>query len=93
VSRPRNPANPERFANYGLPAECDERLTRWMREQLTLAVWPKPVGVDLICVERKLLTAWEPPLNLKDVRTPWTDRLSQARKVMADEARAWAERH
>jgi hypothetical protein len=92
-ARPRNPANPDRFANYGLPAECDERLTRWMCEHLSLAVWPKPVGVELICVERKLLTTWEPPLNLKDVRMPWTDRLSQARKVMADEARAWAERN
>jgi hypothetical protein len=89
-AQPRNPSKPERFANYGLAADGDERLTRWMRSHLSLAVWPKPVGVELIDVERELLRAWEPPLNLKDVHTPWSGPLSDARKAMADEARIWA---
>ena len=60
-----------------------------MREHLSLAVWPKPDGVVLLDVERKLLTAWEPPLNLKDVHTPWSGQLLQARRKKADNARAW----
>lgn len=89
-AQPRNPAKPERPANYGLVADGDERLTTWMGSRLTLAVWPKPVGVELLDVERALLSAWQPPLNLKDVVTPWSDQLSAARRIMAAEARAWA---
>jgi hypothetical protein len=51
-AHPRNPSKPERFANYGLAADGDARLTRWMRGHLSLAVWPKPAGVELADVER-----------------------------------------
>lgn len=88
--QPRNAAKPERPANYGLDAEGEARLTAWMRDRLSLAVWAKPDDVRLVDVERALLTTWQPPLNLKDVRTPWSDQLSAARRVMADDARAWA---
>lgn len=91
-AQPRNPSKPERFANYGLPLDGDQRLTHWMGEHLRLAVWPKPSGVVLVDVERALLVTWQPPLNLKDVHTPWSDHLSAARKVMAAEARGWAQR-
>jgi hypothetical protein len=91
-AQPRNPSRPERFSNYGLRGDGDERLTRWMREHLRLAVWQRPTDVVLIDVERSLLAAWQPPLNLKDVHTPWSGQLSAARKVMAAEARAWVQR-
>jgi hypothetical protein len=42
--RPRNPSKPERPANYGLSPDHDEKLTGWMRENLTIAVWPTPEG-------------------------------------------------
>lgn len=87
---PRNPARPERFANYGLSPEHDEVLTAWMRTRLTLAVWPDDGLVELSAIERAVLRAWQPPLNLKDVETPWTARVRDARRRMAAEARASA---
>ena len=61
--QPRNPANPERFANYGLAPHDDQRLSTWMRDRLSLAVWAKPSGVALLDVERALLATWQPPLR------------------------------
>lgn len=92
-AQPRNPSRPERFANYGLRGDGDERLTRWMREHLRLAVWPSVTAVQLVEVERALLLAWQPPLNLKDVHTPWSGNLSAARKAMAAQARARMQGH
>jgi hypothetical protein len=89
-AQPRNPAKPERPANYGLAGNGDEELTTWMRNRLTLAVWRKVPGIELVDVERALIDAWQPPLNLQSVNTPWSARLSAARKVMAAEARGWA---
>jgi hypothetical protein len=81
------------FANYGLSREHDERLTAWMRTNLELAVWPKPEECDsLLQVELVLLGELLPPLNLKDVTTPWTAQLKTARAAMATQARIWAER-
>jgi hypothetical protein len=88
---PRNPDKPERPANYGLSAAHDKALTEWMRRRLLLAVWPKPPSCSsLLAVEREVLSHWRPPLNLADVETDWRARVSDARKVMADDARAWA---
>jgi hypothetical protein len=89
---PRNPARPERFANYGLSPEHDQLLTAWMRSRLALAVWPRVGTASLITVERAVLQRWQPPLNLKDVHTPWSATISAARRVMATEAGAYAAR-
>lgn len=89
---PRNPARPERFANYGLSPEHDRLLTDWMRSRLALAVWPGVGTASLITIERAVLQRWQPPLNLKDVHTPWSVAISAARRVMATEARAFAAR-
>ena len=86
---PRNTATPGYFANYAVEPAGDARLTEWMRENLTLAVWEKPEGVPLRPLEIGVLSGWMPPLNLTDVPRPWP-HLKAARKVMADEARAWA---
>jgi hypothetical protein len=88
--RPRNPAKPERPANYGLSPEHDRRLTTWMCEYLALAVWAKPSDCEhpLSTIEKQLLFKLQPPLNLKDVVTPWTAQLKAARKKMSDQARA-----
>jgi hypothetical protein len=90
---PRNPDRPERFANYGLSREHDERLTDWMRTKLELAVWPKPVDCEfsLVQVELLLLGELHPPLNLKDMTTPWTAQLKAARATMASQARTWTD--
>jgi hypothetical protein len=89
---PRNPAKPAYFANYGLTAEHDAVLTKWMRERLELATWGKPddCAFALGTIERALLGQLLPPLNIKDVVTPWTGKVKAARAVMAAEARAWA---
>jgi len=86
---PRNPAKPGYFSNYGLTAACDAALTRWMKERLELAVWGKPAdcAFNLGEIEVGLLLELKPPLNLKDVVTPWTAQVKAARAVMAEEAR------
>jgi hypothetical protein len=89
---PRNPAKPGYFSNYGLSSAHDAALTRWMKERLGLAVWAKPAERQVSPgeVEVALLAALEPPLNLREVVTPWTAKVKAARAVMAAEARAWA---
>lgn len=89
---PRNPAKPERFANYGLSLHDDAALTGWMRTSLTIAIWPGPLGIELLTIERALLGHWLPPLNLRDVSTLWTGQVKAARAAMAAEARWYAER-
>lgn len=84
---PRNPAKPERFANYGLSREDDILLTKWMRGAFTLSVWFAPRGVTLKSIEREVLAKWEPPLNLTEVSTPWTRMVKQARAEKATQAR------
>jgi GIY-YIG catalytic domain len=89
--RPRNPQKPERFANYGLSAEHDERLTAWMRRSLAIATWPKPTDCTfaLLEIEVALLNRLKPPLNLRDVVTPWTNYVKEARAAMAKQAGRW----
>jgi hypothetical protein len=85
-------AKPERFANFGLAQPDDQRLTDWMHRHLRLAVWIKPPGVDLDCIETDVIRAWQPPLNI--AKNPHSlPRLKAARKTRADDARAWAERN
>lgn len=89
---PRNPAKPGYFSNYGLSAAHDGALTRWMKERLEIAVWGKPVdcAFSLGEIEGALLRELQPPLNLRDVVTPWTLQVKAARAVMAEEARGAA---
>jgi len=89
---PRNTAKPGYFSNYGLSASHDVALTRWMREQLRLAVWPKPIDCEFTLgqVETAVLVEFLPPLNLQGVVTPWTAQVKAARAALAEEARAWA---
>lgn len=88
---PRNPSKPGYYSNYGLSAAHDAALTRWMRERLELAVWPKSANCCFALkeIEARLLAELLPPLNLQDVTTPWTNELKAARKAMAAEAEAW----
>jgi hypothetical protein len=87
-AQPRNPARPERFANYGLPVDHDVRLTTWMRDRLRIAIWAKTGDEALATTEQTVLQRWEPPLNLQAVITPWTAQVKSARAVMAAEAKA-----
>lgn len=86
---PRNTVKPGYYANYGLVDAHDAALTRWMKERLQLAVWPKPGAcqVSLGVIESTLVVMLQPPLNLQCVVTPWTARVKAARALMAVEAR------
>lgn len=84
---PRNPERPDGSANYALAHDGDERLTRWMTERLSLAVWVAPPDVELGEVETLALRRLEPPLNLAKVGAPRT-KLKAARAAMAASARA-----
>lgn len=88
---PRNTAKPGYFPNYGLVGAHNAALTRWMKDRLQLAVWPKPPACQFSLgeIEASLLVALLPPLNLQGVVTPWTTRVKAARAVMAEEARTW----
>jgi hypothetical protein len=61
-----------------------------MSEHLRIAGWPKPVGVSLRSVESDVLELLRPPLNLKDVTTPWSSQVSKGRKALAAKAEQWA---
>ncbi len=89
---PRNPKKPGYFANYGVSEADDRKLTEWMSRHLLLAAWGAPKGAILMPIEKAVMRAWLPPLNLKDVVTPWTAQVKAARTVMADQAREWARR-
>lgn len=87
---PRNPANPSKFANYGLSSEDDQWLTEWMRKSFSLSVWIAPDDVNLKSIETPVLGRFLPPLNLADVSTPWRSMVKSARAVKAAQAKAWA---
>jgi len=86
---PRNPSNPEHFANYGLSPEQDNDLSEWIREHLRLAFWPHSGQVALAEIETEVLLRFEPPLNLRKVSTPWRGQVMAAREVLTGEARRW----
>lgn len=88
---PRNKANPGHFANYGLEPDADLRLTDWMHDRLTLAVWTMPAQLEVVHLERvevDVIRAWNPPLNIRD-NPGRLHPLRLARAVMAAEARSW----
>lgn len=89
-ARPRNLAHPEGFANFGLEAQGDERLTRWMFAHLRLAVWPAPEGAVLDVVETAVLERLLPPLNVAKVKTLWRAQVQSGRKRLAQQAKAWS---
>jgi hypothetical protein len=58
-----------------------------------LACWASPEEStieELRHVEREVLVMLLPPRNLKDIVTPWKQRVEAARKVLAAEARVAA---
>lgn len=61
------------------------------RPHLTVAVWPAAADLDraLKDVEREIIKAWEPPLNLEGNPHPLV-KLKTARKKMARDASEWA---
>jgi hypothetical protein len=88
--RPRNRSKPERFANFGLEASGDARLTNWMVSHLGLAVWPSPDGAVLDSIETAVLAELMPPLNVAKVSTQWRPLVQAGRRRLASQAEAWA---
>ncbi len=86
---PRNPAKPGYFANYGLAPTDDAKLTSWMRQRLQIAVWVSNGTRSLAKVELAVIRQLSPPLNIAGVRRADRTLVKQARKNMADQARAW----
>jgi hypothetical protein len=86
---PRNPSKPAYFATYGLPPKDDVKLTEWMSTNLSIATWAWDGTLALVALESQALGAWQPPLNLSGVETPWSTMLSGRRAALAAEARAW----
>jgi len=87
LASPRNPNKPGYFANYGLSEADDRKLTEWMSRHLLLAAWGAPKHAILRPIENAVLGVWKPPLDLKDVVTPWAAQVRAARGMMADQAR------
>ena len=85
---PRNLAKPDGSANFALDPASDARLSTWMESHLRLATWVRPDGFVLGDIETAVVLRLRPPLNLDKVGEP-RDRLRQARRRLADQARAW----
>lgn len=88
VAVPRNLAKPDGSANFALDPASDARLSTWMESHLRLATWVRPDGFVLGDIETAVVLRLRPPLNLDKVGEP-RDRLRQARRRLADKARAW----
>lgn len=88
VAVPRNLAKPDGSAKFGLDMASEARLSDWMEKRLSLATWTKPDRVILDEIETAVLRRLRPPLNLNKVGESRAD-LREARKRMADLARAW----
>ena len=87
VAVPRNQAKPDGSANFGLDSPSDARLSEWMEQRLLLATWIKTGDATLDDVETAVVRQLRPPLNLDKVGES-RERLREARKRMADIARA-----
>jgi hypothetical protein len=92
VPRPRRWPDPEpsKWTHYALEHVGDEELTKWMRDNLRIAIWRAPLGTQLEEVEREVVRAFNPPLNLTFARSDLATIVRQARKEMAVQARQWA---
>ncbi len=88
VPVPRNLVKPDGSANFALEATSESRLSDWMSQRLSLAIWTAPHGAVLDDVETVIVRHLRPPLNLDKVGEP-RQRLRAARREMADLARAW----
>lgn len=88
VAVPRNLAKPDGSANFGLDEASEVRLSGWMQQRLSLATWSKLEDAVLDEIETAVVRRLRPPLNLDKVGEP-RQRLREARKHMADTARAW----
>jgi hypothetical protein len=88
VAVPRNLAKPDGSANFGLDAASEMRLSGWMQQRLSLATWSKPEDAVLDEIETTVVRRLRPPLNLDKVGEP-RQRLREARKHIAEIARAW----
>lgn len=69
-----------RFAGYG-----EERLTAWMRRNLTNAVYPNNGNTNTL--EKRLIKENAPPLNLTLWRNPQKAQIQDLRKVCELEAK------
>jgi hypothetical protein len=85
---PRNLAKRDGSANFALDVASEMRLSSWMEQRLSLATWSKPEDVILDEIETEVVRRLAPPLNLDKVGQS-RKRLREARKRMADTARAW----
>jgi hypothetical protein len=85
---PRNLAKPDGSANFGLDTASEARLSAWMVKRLSLTTWSGSGDASLDEVETAVVRRLHPPLNLDKVGESRT-RLREARRRMADIARAW----
>lgn len=88
VAVPRDLAKPDSSANFALDGESEVRLSGWMEQRLSLAIWSKPQDAILDEIETAVVRQLHPPLNLDKVGEP-RQQLREARRHMADIARSW----
>ncbi len=93
-AQPRDPAKPDHFDRYALSPADDAMLTGWMHEHLTIAVWASHGNpLPLAEIEKQILKAWSPPLNLTHVYpTRLTALVKAARSTMPTKHEAYKRR-
>jgi hypothetical protein len=66
-----------------LTADSNSTLTSWMHDHMRVVIAPFPDRTALAAVERQVLRALDPPLNLTGVdRTPGRRRLTELREAL-----------
>lgn len=73
------------WRNYKFTPDGEERITKWMKENLLVAVYKT---IDFDKVESELITAATPLLNLTGWGNPYAQDVKKKRKICAEEAKS-----
>jgi hypothetical protein len=73
--------------NFRFPDEGEQKLTDWMKRNLTYA-FCRVEKKDVREIEKRLISELKPPLNLSGWLNPQAARLRALRRICRDEARS-----
>ncbi len=85
-AEPRSPGRSKtNYKKYRFAGDGEERLTAWMRRNLTYAI--RPLNFDTQILERRLIRENAPPLNLTHWPNPQRAQIQALRRVCQEEAK------
>ena len=87
---PPNQLKPGHYDRFGLDTRDEWELGCWINDNAVMADWPSDGGRPLRDIERDVVAALGPPLNLTHCRTRWTAMVKGKRAECAQLAEQWA---